>query len=220
MCKIGRDITADAVLSAIGNSPHTVTIERMQANLLQIPSKGVGTGPHYTQHGFAILHLPDGRRAILDPTAGQFLRKGEDGSFTAEHLLATDEGAATAAVLMRDGMLLLPADRAAALKVARQYAMLLGADASRADEFGTNLLAGDATILTERIEQGKITRETKRPEEARDISHILEGDPSAAKSMAESAVEALGTPYVEILRRLSKRLEALDAAERLKSPKE
>ena len=53
MCMAGRDISAEAMISLVGVSPHTVTIERVQAAHLGFKS----------QHAFTVVTLADGRKS-------------------------------------------------------------------------------------------------------------------------------------------------------------
>ena len=139
MCGGGRDISADAILSRIGNSPHPITIERIQAAHLGIPRTNQFGETTAQRHGLLIMTLPDGTRILVDPTAAQFTARSRP-SFSAEHMLSTVEGASLAATLLRDGMIVLTPETAG--EISRQYVMLLGADPGTAESFAARLLGG------------------------------------------------------------------------------
>jgi hypothetical protein len=173
MCGGGRDITAEAIIEMIGNSPHKITIERIQAANL-----GFGA-----QHGFTILTLPDGTKFVIDPTFAQFAdetslpvpdelkrsnAESEDGPplylegtaeakerFTARQMLESVEGSRLARDLMRNGF--APFGR----EEARLYVIGLGADPATADAFAAQLRGGDAATLTEVVQNGEVTRDLK-----------------------------------------------------------
>ena len=237
-CGGGRDITAEAIIEMVGNSPHKITIERIQAEDL-----GFGA-----QHGFTILTLPDGTTFLIDPTFAQFADEtsrpvpeelkrsnadSEDGPplylddtpeakqrYTAGQMLGTVEGSRVARDLMRNGFIqFTPGGPEIA-----QYMIGLGADPEAAATFATKLLKGDATALTEVVENGEVTRDLK-PKDAEAIKRYggitdyneedlitTVTDPDAGIvdnfKLALSKASA-GDPRRPLLESLTRRLEAL-----------
>jgi hypothetical protein len=207
MCRLGRDTSADAILSLIGDSPHPIIIERLQIGRLGIPTPTELQPTLSQRHGMVIMTLPDGTKILVDPTAAQFTARSR-AAFTAEHMLSTVEGASLAATLLRDGMIVLTPETAP--EFSRQYVMLLGADPSTAEGFATRLLAGDATILTETIVNGKISRESAHPAEAMDVMGADPNDPTVAESMRKDiATIPVDNPLRPLLEQLAKRFEVL-----------
>jgi hypothetical protein len=209
MCGGARDISADSILSRIGNSPHPITIERIQAAHLGITRTNEFGETSAQRHGLLIMTLPDGTRILVDPTAAQFTSRSR-ATFSAEHMLSTVEGASLAATLLRDGVVVLTPETAP--KISRQYVMLLGADPGTAEGFAARLLAGDATILTETIVNGQISRESAHPVEV--MQHVHGADPEAP-SVAESMKEVVKTvpanhPFRPILEELAEALQVLN----------
>jgi hypothetical protein len=98
MCGGGRDISADAILSLIGDSPHPITIERIQAAHLGIPRTNEFGETTSQRHGLLIVTLPGGNKILMDPTGAQFADRSMK-AFSA----STPEGAALAATLLREG---------------------------------------------------------------------------------------------------------------------
>ncbi|MBW4518355.1 MAG: hypothetical protein KME16_01300 [Scytolyngbya sp. HA4215-MV1] len=147
-CGVGRDLTADSIITLLGNSPHAVKLERFQVMDLGIAE----------QHGFTIVALPDGSRILIDPTFAQF-GVDADGKATGGKLL----GNATAKVLLEHGMVLLDA------RSAREYAMALGADANNVESATAALLSGKGAVLTEIVKNGQVERATQGP-----IKNIIE----------------------------------------------
>jgi hypothetical protein len=148
-CGVGRDITTEALITAIGNSPHEIRIERIQASHL-----GIGS-----THSFSIVTLPNGTRYLIDPTFAQFANRTMK-TFTAENMFNTTEGSAVARDLIRDGMVPLTDD------AMRQYVIGLGADPLEADGVTAHLLSGRATLVTEIVRNGQAERFVGRPDKA------------------------------------------------------
>jgi hypothetical protein len=176
MCNGGRDISAEAIISLIGNSPHAIRIERLQVEHL-----GIMNGGYDQKHGSVIVTLPDGKKFLIDPTFAQFADWTTDKqraalvaempiesrvtparAFPLERMISTVEGSAVACDLIRDGIVPLTDE------TARQYLLGLGADATNVDALTERLLTGDANVLTEVVQNGRVTRSTECPDEAAD----------------------------------------------------
>jgi hypothetical protein len=208
MCNAGRDITTEALITAIGNSPHEIRIERLQASHLGI--KGDRLDP---QHGFAIVTLPDGSRFLIDPTFAQFADRTSTQSdaewatrsFTAENMLNTREGSALARDLIRDGMVPLTED------ALRQYMIGLGADLQGANAAAARVVSGGATVVTEIVRNGRVEeRFVGRPEGVGDINTASDQDAPPMvriQSMIESMTE--DNPARPLLISLRNRLDLL-----------
>ncbi len=203
-CMAGRDISAEAIIALIGNSPHKIQIERIQAKNLGLD----------VQHAFAVVTLADGTRFLVDPTFAQFAdensrpvlpandRPGqpeylqEEGMglpksfFTAGRMLESAEGSTLARDLLRDGMVPLTDD------AWRLYVTGLGGDQATVDAATARLMSGGAAALTEVVRNGLVERFAGRPNETHEhmttasdpvvsplaslrimLSRIPEGDP-------------------------------------------
>jgi hypothetical protein len=141
-CGVGRDLTADSIITLLGNSPHPMKLERFQVMDLGIAE----------QHGFTIVALPDGSRILIDPTFAQF-GVDADGKATGGNLL----GNATAKILLENGMVLLDT------RSAREYAMAMGANANNVESVTAALLSGKGAVLTEIVQNGQVARATQGP---------------------------------------------------------
>jgi hypothetical protein len=201
MCQMGRDVSVEDIIALVGNSPHPITIERISAANLGIR---VGTHPS-ARHGFAIITLADGTRFLVDPTFAQFTDQISGKTFTSEPMLSAVEGATLARDLLRDGFVPFTAD------AARQYVIGLGADPATAPEVAARLLSGDATILTEIVQHGRVQRSTERPDEA--FNHMSTvSDPGMSPLITLRAVLArmsADDPRRPLLAGLATRLEGL-----------
>jgi len=208
MCGGGRDISADAILSLIGDSPHPITIERIQAAHLGIPRTNEFGETTSQRHGLLIVTLPGGNKILVDPTGAQFADRSMK-AFSAGHMLSTPEGASLAATLLRDGMISFTPETGP--EILQQYVMLLGADPGTAKAAAGRLLAGDATILTETIVNGQISRESTRPAEAMEHVHGTHpDDPTVAESMQKGIANIpADNPLRPILQELADRLPVL-----------
>jgi hypothetical protein len=201
MCVGGRDISAEAVIALLGNSPHEIRIERMQAQHL-----GFDSGSSRPQHAFIVVTLADGTRFLIDPTFAQFADQiGGGRSFTAEGMLSGVEGSTLARDLLRDGMVPLTDD------AARQYVIGLGADPAAADAATARLMSGGATLLTEIVRNGQVERFPGRPEEAYEQVNTV-SDPEVSPVISlRSMLSRMPAdhPLRPLLESLTMRLEAL-----------
>ena len=212
VCQGGRDITAEAILSLIGDSPHPITIERLQVRLLGIPHESGG----FQAHGSLIVTIHPRTagqpgppapplKFLVDTTAVQFADRDRP-AFSAERMLSTLEGASFAEKLLRTGMIQLKPNTPTV--DLRQYVMFLGADPSAAESKAGDLLAGKATILKETIENGKINREVAHPEEV--MKHMMDMPTVRSQILGDIKHSAPDSPYLPLVKRLEERLKELD----------
>lgn len=112
------------------------------------------------QHAFTVIIKPDGSGFLVDPTFAQFTDQISGRSFTSKGMLADPRAVSVARNLLRDGFVpLTPAN-------AHDYALGLGARADQAEAVAARIAAGDASILTEVIRNGRVSRISARPAEA------------------------------------------------------
>lgn len=194
-CGMGRDITAEDLIALVGNSPHTVMIERMQAAHL-----GFGA-----RHAFTIVTLAGGRKFLIDPTFAQFADQIGGRTFTAEPMLSSVEGGTLARDLLRDGVVPLTGD------TARQYVIGLGADPATANEAAAELMFGHPAVLTEIVRNGQVQRITGRPNEALNIMTVSDPETTSPLRSLEGAIARLpaNDPRRPILASLMMQLQGL-----------
>jgi hypothetical protein len=107
-----------------------------------------------------VIIMPDGSGFIVDPTFAQFADQVTGRTYTAEHMLADPRAVTAARDLLRDGFMPLTPENA------HDYALGLGATPDEAAAVAARIAAGDASILTEVVANGTVTRASNRPGEA------------------------------------------------------
>jgi hypothetical protein len=150
MCGDGRDITADSISALTIGSQSPVIVHRVQAAHLGIDA----------QHGFTVIILQDGSGYLVDPTFAQFADQISGDTFTSEGMLSDPDAVRAARDLLRDGFVPLTPENA------QDYALGLGARPDQAARVAAQIVAGDASILTELVVDGEVTRASERPAEA------------------------------------------------------
>jgi hypothetical protein len=150
MCGGGRDVTADSIASLTVGTNVPIVVHRMQAAHLGFDAR----------HAFTVIIMPDGTGFIVDPTFAQFADQVTGSTYTAENMLADPRAVRTARDLLRDGFMPLTPENA------HDYALGLGAPPDIAAAVAARIAAGDASILTEVVANGAVTRASDRPGEA------------------------------------------------------
>ena len=150
-CGPGRDVTADSIASHTIGSTSPLVVHRIQAAHLGIPG---------AQHAFTLIIHPDGTGFLVDPTFAQFADQVSGTTFRAEGMLSDPRAVLAARNLLRDGFVPLTPQNA------RDYALGLGATPAQADAVAARIIAGDASVLTEVVVNGTVSRVSARPGEA------------------------------------------------------
>jgi hypothetical protein len=159
-------------------------------------------------HALALVTLPGGSRYLVDPTFAQFFAVvREGGSAPGTGVLGTVEGAELAATLLKEGVIPLTEDSA------RQYVIALGADTADSGAIAERLLAGDAAVVTDLIQDGKVERvEGSAEDNALNLANVMgvHGKQGSVEAVREAMLSLEpGDPRLALLEDLAAGLEAL-----------
>jgi hypothetical protein len=179
-CGEGRDVTADSIASLTIGSRSPLVVHRIQAAHLGIEG---------AQHAFTVIITPEGRGFLVDPTFAQFADQIGGRTFTSQKMLSDPRAVMAARNLLRDGFVpLTPAN-------ARDYALGLGAQPNQVGDVAARIVAGDASVLTEVVLNGTVTRISARPGEAHNtlaMPHDVESPQAGTIYSVERILARLG----------------------------
>lgn len=197
LCGNQRDVTADSILSLVGDSAVPIVVERVQmADVMEGQS-----------HSFVLVRLPGGKTYLVDTTFAQFFRKHSlegGGLASGNSMLDTPETAQVAAQLLRDGMVALTPE------TARAYMLGLGATQKQAGSLGVRVLAGEASVITDIVQNGRTERVTSN--DPKDLENVFApGGKSGSVDEVRRIMSELpaGDERLPLLEDLAARLEAL-----------